>query len=96
MDAKHHLSVGRCEPRDQIGEMTGYRKRRDAEDEAAFQEIVAQLEIEGKSTYGAMASPQQLDKLEGKVENFKEKKFRYFNSSNSLSVSIYENSYALS
>ena len=73
LDAKHHLSVGRCEPRDQIGEMTGYRKRRDAEDEAAFQEIVAQLEIEGKSTYGAMASPQQLDKLEGKVGNFQEK-----------------------
>ena len=75
--------------------MTGYRKRRDAEDEAAFQEIVAQLEIEGKSTYGAMASPQQLDKLEGKVENFKGK-IHYYNSSNSLSVSIYENSYALS
>ena len=55
--------------------MTGYRKRRDAEDEAAFQEIVAQLEIEGKSTYGAMASPQQLDKLEGKVGNFKGKNF---------------------
>merc|ERR1719281_1915695 len=72
LDAKHHLSVGKCTDVPDVA--YPYRRRRETEEEleAEFAALVSEMDdgFEGKSQYGQMPSNAQLTKLEGLCRKF--------------------------
>merc|ERR1712038_998483 len=74
LDAKHHLQVGKCSDDAVYGGGAGYRKRRETDEEleAEFAQLVSEMNdgFTGKNQYGNMASPNQLNKLEGLCRKF--------------------------
>merc|ERR1712110_784142 len=71
-DAVHHYNIGKCTPRN-ADSGSPYRKRRQADLDAEFDAIQAEMddEFEGKATYGGSTpKPSQVNKLDNLCRKF--------------------------